>query len=49
MERVRRQHRHWIEQHFSRHLADDDITALIRALEKLNAHAATLRPRRISS
>jgi DNA-binding MarR family transcriptional regulator len=49
MERVRRQHRHWIDQHFSRHLDDDDTAALIRALEKLNAHARTLRPGRISS
>lgn len=48
MERVRRQHRQWIEERFSRHLTDDDITALIGALEKLNAHARTLRPRRIS-
>lgn len=48
MERARLQHRNWIEQHFSRHLADDDITALVRALEKINAHAGTLRPRRIS-
>jgi len=49
MERVRGQHRQWIEQHFSRHLADDDIAPLIRALEKLNAHAGTLRPKRISN
>jgi DNA-binding MarR family transcriptional regulator len=49
MERARRRHRHWVEQNFSRHLADNDIRALIRALEKLNAHARTLRPRRISS
>src|SRR3954447_13819753 len=49
MERARRRHRHWIEQNFSRHLADTDIKALTRALEKLNAHARTLRPGRISS
>jgi DNA-binding MarR family transcriptional regulator len=48
MERARRQHRHWIDEHFSRHLADTDIKALTRALEKLNAHAHTLRPGRIS-
>ena len=48
MERARRHHRHGIEQHFSRHLADTDIKALTRALEKLNAHAHTLRPGRIS-
>jgi DNA-binding MarR family transcriptional regulator len=49
MERARRHHRHWIEQNFSRHLADTDIKALTRALEKLNAHVRTLRPGRISS
>jgi DNA-binding MarR family transcriptional regulator len=49
MERARRHHRHWIEQNFSRHLADSDIKALTRALEKLNAHVRTLRPGRISS
>ena len=48
MERARRRHRHWIEQNFSRHLSDTDIKALTRALEKLNAHAHTLRPGRIS-
>ena len=49
MERARRHHRHWIEQHFSRHLADTDIKALTRALEKLSAHARPLRPGRIGS
>jgi DNA-binding MarR family transcriptional regulator len=49
MERARRHHRHWIEENFSRHLADTDIKALTRALEKINAHARTLRPGRISS
>jgi DNA-binding MarR family transcriptional regulator len=48
MERARRRHRDWIEQNFSRHLDDTDIKALTRALEKLNAHAHTLRPGRIS-
>jgi DNA-binding MarR family transcriptional regulator len=48
MERARLRHRDWIEQNFSRHLADTDIKALTRALEKLNAHAHTLRPGRIS-
>jgi DNA-binding MarR family transcriptional regulator len=37
MEDARRHHRHSIEQHFSRHLADADIKALTRALEKLSA------------
>jgi DNA-binding MarR family transcriptional regulator len=49
MERARRHHRHWIEQNFSHHLSDTDIKALTRALAKLNAHARTLRPGRISS
>ena len=49
MERARHHHRRWIEENFSRHLTDNDIKALVRALEKLNAHARTLRPRRISS
>ena len=37
MEDARRHHRHSIEQHFSRHLADADIKALTRTLEKLSA------------
>jgi DNA-binding MarR family transcriptional regulator len=47
MERARRHHRHAIEQHFSRHLADTDIKALARGLEKVSAHARPLRPGRI--
>ncbi len=49
MQRARRKHHDWIEEHFSRPLRDTDIKALIRALEKLNAHMGTLRPGRISS
>jgi DNA-binding MarR family transcriptional regulator len=49
MEHARRHHRHAIEQHFSRHLADTDIKALTRALEKLSTHARPLRPGRIRS
>jgi DNA-binding MarR family transcriptional regulator len=49
MERARRHHRQGIEQHFSRHLADADIKALSRALEKISAHARPLRPGRIRS
>ena len=45
--RARRHHRDAIEQHFSRHLPDTDVKALIRALEKLSAHARPLRPGRI--
>src|SRR5215218_401853 len=33
MEQARRHHRHSIERHFSRHLADTDIKALTRAFE----------------
>jgi DNA-binding MarR family transcriptional regulator len=47
MEQARRHHRHAIEQHFSRHLADTDIKALTRAFEKVSAHARPLRPGRI--
>src|SRR4051795_160680 len=49
MEQARRHHRHAIEQHFSRHLADTDVKALTRALEKLSTHARPLRPGRIRS
>ncbi len=49
IEHARRHHRHAIDQHFSRHLADTDIKALTRALEKLSAHARPLRPGRIHS
>src|SRR5438874_9438308 len=38
MERARRHHRQAIDEHFSRHLADADVKALTRALEKLSAH-----------
>ena len=47
MEQARRHHRHSIEQHFSRHLADTDIKALTRAFEKVSAHVRPLRPGRI--
>ena len=49
MTRARLQHHDWIEEHFSSPLADSDIKALTRGLEKLNAHMGTLRPGRISS
>ena len=48
MERARRYHRDGIERHFSASLADNDIKALTRALEKVSAHARPLRPGRIS-
>jgi DNA-binding MarR family transcriptional regulator len=49
LEQARRHHRHAIEQHFSRHLADTDIRALTRAFEKVSTHARPLRPGRIRS
>ena len=47
LERARRHHHDGIERHFSRYLADNDIKALTRALEKVSAHARPLRPGRI--
>jgi DNA-binding MarR family transcriptional regulator len=47
MQQARRHHRHAIEQHFSRHLADTDVKALTRAFEKVSTHARPLRPGRI--
>ena len=41
MERARRHHRHAIEQHFSRHLADTDVKALARGLEKVSSPSRT--------
>jgi DNA-binding MarR family transcriptional regulator len=49
LEQARLHHRHAIEQHFSRHLADTDIKALTRAFEKVSTHARPLRPGRIRS
>ena len=49
LEQARRYHRDAIDRHFSRHLADGDIKALTRALEKVSAHARPLRPGRIGS
>ena len=49
LERARRYHHNSIEQHFSRHLEDRDIKALIRALEKIDAPKGTLRAGRLRS
>jgi DNA-binding MarR family transcriptional regulator len=49
MEQTRPQHHDWIEQNFSGLLADTDIKALTRALEKVSDHARPLRPGRIRS
>ena len=48
MEDARHRHHDWIEQNFSRQLADSDIKALTRAFEKLNTHAHTRRPGRLN-
>lgn len=42
---AQRHHHRAIEEHFSRHLEDRDIKALLRALEKLNAHTPAPKPR----
>ena len=47
MERARRHHRDGIQRHFAQHLTETDVKALIRALEKVSAHARPLRPGRI--
>jgi DNA-binding MarR family transcriptional regulator len=49
LERARRFHRHGIEQHFSRHLTDGDVKALVRAFQKVSAHIRPLRPGRVRS
>jgi DNA-binding MarR family transcriptional regulator len=49
MTHARRHHRHGIEQHFARHLADSDVKALVRAFEKISTHVRPLRPGRIRS
>lgn len=49
MDAARPRHHEWIEQNFSAVLADSDIKALTRALEKLSTHARTRRPGRVSS
>ena len=47
LEEARLHHRHGIEEHFASHLSESDVKALIRALEKVSAHARPLRPGRI--
>jgi DNA-binding MarR family transcriptional regulator len=48
MEQARLRHHDWIEENFSRQLAETDIRAITRAFEKLNAQARTRRPGRVS-
>ena len=47
MHHARRYHRDGIERHFARHLTDNEIKVLARALEKVSTHARPLRPGRI--
>src|SRR6478609_9208800 len=44
MEDARRHHRDGIERHFAKHLTDNEVKVLTRALEKVSAHARPLRP-----
>jgi DNA-binding MarR family transcriptional regulator len=46
-ERARRYHRDGIARHFSDHLSEADIRALIRGLQKVSEHTRPLRPGRI--
>ncbi|HET7744549.1 MAG TPA: MarR family transcriptional regulator [Gaiellaceae bacterium] len=46
-ERARRHHRDGIARHFSDHLSESDVRALIRALHKVSEHVRPLRPGRI--
>jgi DNA-binding MarR family transcriptional regulator len=47
MEDARRHHRDGIERHFAKHLTDNEVKVLTRALKKVSAHARPLRPGRI--
>jgi DNA-binding MarR family transcriptional regulator len=49
MEEARVRHHEWIDENFSRLLADTDIRAITRAFEKLNAQARTHRPGRVAT
>jgi DNA-binding MarR family transcriptional regulator len=48
MEVARARHHEWIDENFSRLLADTDIRAITRAFEKLSTHARTHRPGRVN-
>jgi len=45
MEEARARHHEWIDENFSRSLAETDISAITRAFEKLGTHARTRRSR----
>ena len=47
MEYARRRHRDGIERHFAKHLTENEVKVLTRALEKVSEHARPLRPGRI--
>jgi DNA-binding MarR family transcriptional regulator len=44
---ARRYHRDAIARHFSEHLSEADVRALIRGLQKVSEHVRPLRPGRI--
>jgi DNA-binding MarR family transcriptional regulator len=46
-DRARRYHRDAIARHFSDHLSEADVRALIRGLQKVSEHVRPLRPGRI--
>lgn len=46
-ELARRYHRDGIARHFSDHLSEADVRALIRALQKVSEHVRPLRPGRV--
>jgi DNA-binding MarR family transcriptional regulator len=48
MEEARARHHQWIDENFSRPLAETDVRAITRAFEKLSTHARTRRPGRVA-
>ena len=48
MEEARARHHQWIDENFSRLLAETDIRAITRAFDKLSTHARTQRPGRVA-
>jgi DNA-binding MarR family transcriptional regulator len=48
MEEARVRHHEWIDENFSRLLAETDVRAITRAFEKLSTHARTQRPGRVA-
>jgi DNA-binding MarR family transcriptional regulator len=48
MEEARVRHHQWIDENFSRLLAQTDVSAITRAFEKLSTHARTRGPGRVA-